>query len=243
MSRWGLFVAGLLLAGAGFAAQKESHTARTGIEQLLVSSAVDRSLDQIDLAPVRQRRVFLDTKYLDCVDKNYIIVFAPPTACYGAGGTLLVDKPGASSEVPSWRWPPAASAPTVRNCSSASGDPAAAALADRHPATMSLFTRKRMNGTAKILVVAYDSKSRTPLVQSGTALARSDHNKWNVLATGTITTGSVPQQIAAATGEFDFNVMSATEAARKAFTPAAAPEVQQAGHKDAAATPPGEQVG
>ena len=47
---------------------------RTGVEQLLISSAVDQSLDHIDLSPLREKQVFLETKYLDCVDKNYIIL-------------------------------------------------------------------------------------------------------------------------------------------------------------------------
>lgn len=62
------------LAPAGCATQKESHTARTGVEQLLISNAVDKSLDQFDYSPMRDKKVFLETKYLECVDKNYVIL-------------------------------------------------------------------------------------------------------------------------------------------------------------------------
>src|SRR3954452_4051770 len=63
-----------LAAVSGCATQKETHTARTGVEQLLVSSAIDGSLDKVDFPKLGGRKVFLETKYLDCVDKNYVIV-------------------------------------------------------------------------------------------------------------------------------------------------------------------------
>src|SRR5215510_9684393 len=53
---------------------KRSDTARTGLEQLLISSAVDQALNRIDWSPIRGAPVFVESKYLDCVDKNYIIL-------------------------------------------------------------------------------------------------------------------------------------------------------------------------
>jgi hypothetical protein len=69
-----LVLSAVLLGGVGCTTMKESHTARTGIEQLLISSATDRALQKIDFRPIAGAKVVLDTKYLDCVDKNYIIV-------------------------------------------------------------------------------------------------------------------------------------------------------------------------
>jgi hypothetical protein len=59
---------------AGCATIKQSDTARTGIEQLLISSAADRALDKIDLRPIAGAKVFVDKQYLDCTDKNYLLV-------------------------------------------------------------------------------------------------------------------------------------------------------------------------
>ena len=44
----------LLVAGCGAAVQK------TGTEQLVLSDSVDRAIDQLDLAPLAGRKVFLD---------------------------------------------------------------------------------------------------------------------------------------------------------------------------------------
>jgi hypothetical protein len=84
---------------------------------------------------------------------------------------------------------------------------------------LALFTRSRMNGTAKLLVVVYDAKTKAPVISSGTLLARSDQNNWNVLGAGPVQTGSVPEEIAAATGEVDFNVVNAAQMAKQSITP------------------------
>lgn len=64
----------LALGLAGCASVKESDTSRTGIEQLLISEAVDRSLDRVDFTAARGAKVYVEEKYLDCVDKNYVLM-------------------------------------------------------------------------------------------------------------------------------------------------------------------------
>jgi hypothetical protein len=71
---------------------------------------------------------------------------------------------------------------------------------------LALMTRTKMNGTAKILVIAYDAKTKLPVLPAGLSLARSDQNNWNVLGSGPVQTGSLPREIAAATGEADLSV-------------------------------------
>ncbi|MCZ2341782.1 MAG: hypothetical protein LC104_08295, partial [Bacteroidales bacterium] len=85
-----MLLAGQSIVIMGCATQKESHTARTGVEQLLISSAIDQSLDRVDLNPLRNRKVFLESKYLDCVDKNYVIISMHHRLI--AQGSRLVEK-------------------------------------------------------------------------------------------------------------------------------------------------------
>jgi hypothetical protein len=193
----------LLLAGAGgCATQKESFTPRTGVEQMLISSAVDKSLDHLDFNPLRSKSVFVETKYLDCVDKNYIILSLRQRAL--RHGAKLLDKAddadvivevasgGVGTDgqelfigVPEIPLPPPSPIAIPR---------------------LSLLTRTKLNGTAKILVVAYDTKTRLPILPTGTTMARSDQNNWNVLGAGPVQTGSLPDEIARATGEKDLSV-------------------------------------
>ena len=68
-----LILCGCLAFVAGCATMKESDTARTGVEQLLISSSIDRALDKVDFRPITNAKVYVEQKYLDCVDKNYVI--------------------------------------------------------------------------------------------------------------------------------------------------------------------------
>jgi hypothetical protein len=84
---------------------------------------------------------------------------------------------------------------------------------------LSLLTRSQMNGTAKLLVLAYDARTRAPLLQSGVLLARSDQKNWNVLGAGPIQSGTVPEQLAAATGESGSLPVDAVRAVKDTITP------------------------
>ena len=39
-------------------------------------------------------------------------------------------------------------------------------------------------GTAKLAIVAYDARTRMPVIDSGTPLARADYKQWNVMGAG-----------------------------------------------------------
>ena len=69
----GLMLVGCLMAFVGCASSKTSNTARTAKEQMLLSNAVDQSLDKVDFTPMYGQKVFVEEKYLDCVDKAYVI--------------------------------------------------------------------------------------------------------------------------------------------------------------------------
>ncbi|MCY2967299.1 MAG: hypothetical protein NT069_27300, partial [Planctomycetota bacterium] len=52
---------------------RQSNTARTATEQLLIANSIDQSLDKVDFTPLSNASVFVEEKYLDCVDKGYLI--------------------------------------------------------------------------------------------------------------------------------------------------------------------------
>ena len=65
-----LFLCALLSGCAKF---NTSATARTATEQLLLSNAVDQSLSRVSFDSFRGHKVFLDDKYLESVDKTYVV--------------------------------------------------------------------------------------------------------------------------------------------------------------------------
>jgi len=66
--------AGLVLVGCG--ARTVSNTPRTAVEQLLLSGAVDRALEKLDLPELSGRKVYLDFDNLKAYDVEYIKVAA-----------------------------------------------------------------------------------------------------------------------------------------------------------------------
>jgi hypothetical protein len=64
----------LCVGPLGCGTTKWSDSARTATEQLLISTAVDRAIEQIDFTPLAGKNVYFDPQYLEgIVDKNYVI--------------------------------------------------------------------------------------------------------------------------------------------------------------------------
>ncbi|HTM53960.1 MAG TPA: DUF6655 family protein [Pirellulales bacterium] len=183
----------------GCATTKSSDTARTGIEQLLISSATDQALDKVNFEPIRNAKVFVETKYLDCVDKNYIIVSVHQRLL--RNGSTLVDKPEeaqvilevGSGAVGTDRQEFFVGMPQIP-------------LPPPSPISipkLELFTRTRAMGTAKLTVLAYDAQTRVAVIDSGRLLARSDYKQWHVMGASPVVSGRVPAELNAATGEHE----------------------------------------
>ena len=190
----------IALAGlTGCASIKKSDTARTGVEQLLISSAIDRSLDRYNFTAFGGAKVYVEEKYLDCVDKNYVIVSLQQRLM--KTGAIVLDSADEADII-------------VRVASGAVGTdrqelfvgvpeiplPPPSPIAIPR---LAILERDKSMGTAKLIVLAYDAKTKEPLMEATPSLARSDHKNWNVLGGGPITSGSVPTEIYAATGESD----------------------------------------
>ena len=203
----------LALGVSGCATQKESFTARTGVEQMLISSAVDKSLDHIDFAPLRGKQVYLETKYLDCVDKNYVLL-ALRHRMLLVGATLpdKADHADVIVEVASGGVGTDAQELFVGVPEIPLAPPSPIAIPK-----LSLMTALKLNGTAKILVVAYDAKTKKALYPMGLTLARSDQQNWNVLGAGPVQTGSLPTEIAATTKEKDLSLTTGFNFASGAY--------------------------
>lgn len=179
----------------GCATIKESDTARTGLEQLLISNAVDQSLSKVDFRPVSGAKVFLKTDYLECVDKNYIVLSTRSKLL--ANNCTLVDKADdadvvleiASGGVGTDRTGLVVGSPEIP-----------LGLMGSIP-KINLYERNKAMGTAKLTIVATDTKTKQPVINSGYALARSDHQHWTMLGAGPVMSGSVADQIKSHTGQ------------------------------------------
>ncbi len=208
-------VVALCLLACGCATIRTTDTSRSGLEQLLLSDAVDKSLDRTPLPPVDGRKVFLDTQYLDCVDKGYLIGSLRQRLL--VGGASLVEKKD-DSEV------------TLEVCSGGIGTdnsnsylgmPSIALPGMISLPEVRLYDKSKQAGTAKISLIAYNTATGSMLYDSGNVMAISEDNRWSMLGVGPFMDGDVRNQMRSATRRSPVGGTSGTrtaEAARSSGT-------------------------
>lgn len=173
---------------------KESDTARTGLEQLLISNAVDKSLAKVDFRPVSGAKVFLKTDLLDCVDKNYVLLSMRSKLL--ANHCSLVDKAEDAEIV----MEVASGGVGTDRTEMVVGTPEIPLGLMGSVPKVNFYERKKAMGTAKLAIIATDAKTKQPVINSGFALARSDHQHWSVMGSGPVLSGSVANQLKEHTG-------------------------------------------
>ena len=196
MENWNRILLACILCWSlsGCASMKESDTARTGLEQLLISSAVDDSLNKVDFTAVSGAKVFLKADYLESVDKNYVLMSIRSRLL--SHDCTLVDKADeadvcmevASGGIGTDRTELVVGTPEIP-LGMMGGIP-----------KISVYERKRAMGTAKLCIIATDTKSKRPVINSGYSLARSDHQHWSAFGAGPVLSGSVAKQLETHTG-------------------------------------------
>src|SRR5262245_33960430 len=67
----GAVILGFLITGCH--SLKVSEPSRTAAEQLLLSTAADRGLKDVDLTPLRGKKVFLEERYFRSYDEDYVL--------------------------------------------------------------------------------------------------------------------------------------------------------------------------
>jgi hypothetical protein len=179
----------LSAALAGCTTAQTSNTARTATEQLLLSTAVDQSLDKIDFRPLAGQNVFLEEKYVDCVDKQYILASIRHRVL--RSGAHLVDKADGADVV----LEPRSGGVGTTTSSSFVGIPSFSLPGMVTIPEVKLFTRSQQAGFAKLGLAAYDPKTRESRGQGGMTVAQSNDNNYYFAGVGPWQTGSLKQEI------------------------------------------------
>ncbi len=188
-----LMIMGLATFAAGCTTTKSTNTARTAKEQMLVSGAVDQALDKVNFSPFQGYAVLLDEKYVDCVDKAYLIGSVRHRVL--AAGGHLVDKPEEADIIVELR----SGAVGTDNAESFIGIPEIALPGMITLPEVRFLTRSNQTGMAKIGLVAYDAHSHGVLGIGGTSLAHSDDNNWYVVGVGPFQEGSLKREVSRST--------------------------------------------
>jgi hypothetical protein len=186
-------VALLALPMAGCGTTRSTDTNRTATEQLLVSDAIDRALQSMNLQTLSGQSVFLDeSKVADVVDKNYLLSslrqYLLANGCSlkekredadfvveiraGAVGT---DRSDLLFGMPSMNVPQIALVQPVN------------AIIPEIP----IAKRKDQRGVAKIAVFAYHRQTGAPVWQSGLIHEESSANDVWILGAGPFQRGTI----------------------------------------------------
>jgi hypothetical protein len=189
----GTIVAVVLLVGvfsAGCSSMKRSDTARTAREQLLISNAVDQSLNKVNFDSLRGRAILIEDKYLDCVDKGYLTASVRHRVAR-AGGKIAakIDDADIVLEIRS-------GGVGTDTADSFLGTPAIAMPGMLAIPEIKLVSKTNQSAVAKIGLAAYDAKTMRLLGDGGTSLSKSTDNNWHVLGIGPYQNGSVHREIA-----------------------------------------------
>ena len=178
-----------LCAVLGCSSTKQSNTARTAREQMLISNAVDQSLSKIDFASLNGQKVFLEEKYLDCTDKGYIVGSVRHRAMYN--GAHLVTKAEEADIVVELR----SGGVGTDLADSYVGIPAIVLPGMLTLPEVKLITHTNQSAMAKIGLVAYDAKTQEVLGSGGVTSALSDDSNWYVMGMGPYQNGTLKQDM------------------------------------------------
>ncbi|MGQ0633370.1 MAG: DUF6655 family protein [Planctomycetaceae bacterium] len=178
-----------ILTVCGCSSLKRSDTARTGREQLLISNAIDQSLNKIDFQAFRGRAVLIEDKYLDCSDKGYLTASVRHRVAR-VGGTIAT-KPEQADIVLELR----SGGVGTDHSDSFLGTPAIAMPGMVSIPEIKLISRSNQSAVAKIGLAAYDARTMQLLGEGGISLSQSADNNWFVFGVGPYQDGHVRREV------------------------------------------------
>ena len=183
----------LALLHAGCGTTRSTDTNRTATEQLLVSDAIDRALQSMNLQSLSGQSVFFDdSKLADVVDKNYLISSLRQYLL--ANGCSLKDKredadfvvEARAGAVGTDRSDLLFGLPSMNVPQIALVQPVAAVIPE-----IPIAKRKDQRGIAKIAVFAYHRQTGAPVWQSGLVHEESSANDVWILGAGPFQRGTI----------------------------------------------------
>ncbi len=192
----------LLVLAAVFCAGCGTTRTRTATEQLLMSDAVDRSIEQIDFSPLRGRRIFFDTQYLNTikglgfVNSDYVISSLRQQML--AAGCLLEDKADTAEYIVEGRCGALGTDghEVTYGMPASTGLSNAASVLPNVPTIplipeISIARREDNRAAAKIGVFAYHRETRLPVWQSGVTVSTSNAKDVWVFGAGPFQSGNI----------------------------------------------------
>ena len=173
----------------GCSSVKRTDTARTAREQILISGAVDQSLAKCDFTPFQGARVFVEDKYLDCIDKGYLVGSVRHRLMLN--GAAIASKPEEADVVIEMR----SGGVGTDNADSYVGCPEIVLPGMLTLPEVRLWQKSRQSALAKIGLVAYDTKTHEMLGAGGVSASLADDTNVFVFGFGPYQYGSARSEM------------------------------------------------
>lgn len=179
------------LAATGCGTVKQTGTARTGTEQILLTNAWDDALRQIDFRPLAGVPVYLDTQFVTAVDQGWVVSSLRQAMI--SQGVLLRAKP----ELAQWIVEARVGAYGTDSYNYLIGvpqvtvPPTLAGVPTGTIPEIPLMKKSQQLAFSKMALFAYDRASGQMVWRSGTQLASADAKDVYVGGFGPISSGSI----------------------------------------------------
>ena len=186
-----MLILSAVLCGCG--TTRMSDTLRTGTEQLLLSSAIDRSINAIDFSSLEGKDVYFDPQYLKGVSDEGYIVSSIRQRLLSEGVFLKASRDEATYVVEARAGAMGTNRQDVLLGIPQINLPTGVMMAGAPSAIPEIPLAKKTNqkGVAKLAVFAYNQVTGQALWQSGTHPITADARDTWVLGTGPYQRGSI----------------------------------------------------
>jgi hypothetical protein len=169
-----------------------SDPQRSAMEQLLLSTAADRAMDNPGLSALANRRVFVETNYFNCYDREYALGTVRD-ALSRAGARLVGNRTNSEVIVE-----PRTGALSIDRADSLLGIPTTGLpipLAGTIPIPeVAIYKSQKQYSTAKIALLAYSNHDGEHVYSSGPLVGRAYAKYYKFLGFFSYTSTDVPEK-------------------------------------------------
>jgi len=181
----------LALAAAGCVQTRVTEPARTGVEQLLLTSATDKALGTADFSVFSGRKVYVEVTYFEAYEEQYALG-ALRNALSQSGALLAKDADSADLILE-----PRSAALSTDSSKSLIGLPATGLplplAGSVNTPEVALFKSEKQFSIAKLALFAYDKTSRAHFNSQGPLIGKAHHHYYTFLGYFKYTSTTLPE--------------------------------------------------
>jgi hypothetical protein len=182
----------LAVFGSGCLQTNMTDPPRSAMEQLLLSTATDRAMAQVDFSALARKRVFVDTNYFESFDSAYAL--GTIRDALSKSGALLVRNVTNCDLIVE----PRSGALSIDRADSLIGLPHTAVpipLAGSVPIPeVALFKSQKQYSTAKIALLVYSNSTGDHILSSGSLVGAAQTKYYKLLGVISYTSTDVPEK-------------------------------------------------